>query len=115
MLGVFKRGGMLAMLIDQDTRVQGAFVPFFGKPAHTPTAAATLALRAEAPVVIGTIQRSETRHQLRFKVLEFTPTGDRDADVVALTAAMSHELEQAISRTPEQWVWMHQRWKKQQS
>ncbi|MEL6546929.1 MAG: hypothetical protein AAFQ82_20045, partial [Myxococcota bacterium] len=53
MLRVFKRNQVLAMLIDQDTKVQGAFVPFFGKPAHTPIAAAQLALRFKAPIIVG--------------------------------------------------------------
>lgn len=111
MLRVFHRGGILAMLIDQATRVQGAFVPFFGQPAHTPTAAAALALRASAPVLIAWTQRENGAHKVYLRELVFTPGGNFETDTVALTAAMNAALEAAIRQAPEQWVWMHHRWK----
>ena len=57
----FRQGKALGILIDQDTRVQGVFVPFFGRQAFTPRAAADLALRFGAPVVVGTIHRRGPR------------------------------------------------------
>jgi len=113
MLRVFADGSILALLIDQDTRVQGEFVPFFGRPAHTPSAPAALALRTGAPVVVGWVQRHGRRHVPHFERLEFTPSGEREADVRALTALMTARLEHAIRLQPAQWVWLHRRWHRQ--
>ncbi len=112
----FRQGKALGLLIDQDTHVQGVFVPFFGRPAWTPRAAADLAVRFGAPVVVGTIHRKGPRpgdgHLLELREIRFsTDPPDREAEVVRLTAACSAALEDAIRRHPAEWVWMHQRWK----
>jgi KDO2-lipid IV(A) lauroyltransferase len=107
-------GEMLGILIDQDTRVQSVFVPFFGRPAATPRAAADLALRTGAAVVCGFCQRAANgRYRIWMQELTFQPSDDREADVRLLTAAMTRQIEEAIRRAPEQWVWMHRRWKTQ--
>ena len=112
-LRTFKENGILGILIDQDTRVQGIFVPFFSMPAHTPTAAASFALRARAPVLLAWSHRVGNTHQIHFERCPYTLTHDHDADVQVLTAALSLRLETAIRAHPEQWVWLHERWKKQ--
>jgi len=114
MLRVLKSGGIRGLLIDQDTAVQSVYVPFFGRPASTPRAAADLALRTGAAVVVGFCQRKEDgRYRLSMKEISPLQTGDANNDAVALTRAMTAEIEGAIRRTPEQWVWMHSRWKTQ--
>ncbi|HLL55184.1 MAG TPA: lysophospholipid acyltransferase family protein [Myxococcaceae bacterium] len=116
MLKALKGGEILGMLIDQDTKVQSVHVPFFGHPASTPRAAADLALRTGAAVVMGFCQRqADGRYRVAMKEVEPESTGDREADAVALTARMTWEIEQAIRRAPAQWVWMHRRWKTQPS
>ncbi len=112
MIAVFKGGGMLALLIDQDTKVQGDFVPFFGRPAYTPTAAAALALRFGSPVIVAWHHRRGREHALHFERLAFEPGADREGDTLRLTALMTARLEQAIREAPEQWVWMHRRWRR---
>lgn len=112
LLGALKGNGVLCMLIDQDTRVQNVFVPFFGRLAATPRSAADFALRTGAAAMVGYIHKQPSgKYRLRTYPVEAPSTGDREADAVALTAAFSRELEQAIRQAPEQWVWMHQRWK----
>jgi KDO2-lipid IV(A) lauroyltransferase len=107
-------GEILGLLIDQDTRVQSVFVPFFGRSAATPRAAADLALRTGAGVVCAFCQRTrDGRYRISMQELGFQPGGDREADVRELTAAMTRQIEEAIRRSPEQWVWMHRRWKTQ--
>jgi len=114
MLKALKGGEILGMLIDQDTKVQSVFVPFFGHPASTPRAAADLALRTGAAVVMGFCHRlPDGRYRLSMRELEFSPSVDREADAVALTARMTAEIEAAIRTAPAQWVWMHRRWKTQ--
>lgn len=113
-LRTFKQGRALGILIDQDTKVQGVFVPFFGRPAYTPRAAADLALRFAAPVVVGTIhrRRGPRGHVLELTEIRYDPApADREAEVLRLTSACSAALESAIRRYPDEWVWMHERWK----
>jgi Kdo2-lipid IVA lauroyltransferase/acyltransferase len=112
----FRQGKALGILIDQDTEVQGVFVPFFGRLAYTPRAAADLALRFGAPVVVGTIHRKGPRasdgHLLTVTEIPYAgDPPDREAEAVRLTAACSAALEAAVRRHPEEWVWMHERWK----
>lgn len=117
MLRLLKGAGTLGILIDQDIRdVQSVFVPFFGRPARTPRAAADLALRFGAAVFVITCHRRGTRrgdgHRLRIEEVAYDRTpADREAEVVRLTAACVALQEQAIRRHPAEWVWMHQRWK----
>lgn len=112
MLRALKQGEILGLVIDQDTKVQSVFVPFFGIPAATPRAAADLALRTGAALMVGFCQRkTEGTYLLTMKELPVEPSGDREGDVLKLTGALSSEIERAIRRAPEQWVWMHQRWK----
>ncbi|MCA9520380.1 MAG: lipid A biosynthesis acyltransferase [Myxococcales bacterium] len=100
-------GGFIGFLIDQDTRVRGDFVPFFDKPAFTPTGAAFVADRFGLDVVVGGIERiSRFRHRIHFVPLD-CPTDDH----TAATAAMTRHLEVMVRRYPWQWVWMHNRWK----
>ncbi len=112
LLRAFRENALLAMLIDQDTKVQGVFVPFFGELAFTPRAAADLALRTGAPVVAVFIHRKpEGGHRVEARRVPFTPGEDAEADTVALTAAMTAAIEADIRRVPHEWVWMHRRWK----
>ena len=112
----FKQNRMLGILIDQDTNVQGVFVPFFGRPAHTPRAAADLAMRFRAPVLVGTCRRRGPRpgdgHEVTVVEVAYDPDApDRETEAVRLTAACTAVLEDAIRRNPPEWVWMHERWK----
>ena len=116
MIRCFKQNRMLGILIDQDTSVQGVFVPFLGRPAYTPRAAADLALRFRAPIVVGTCRRRGPRpgdgHEVTAVEVRYDPdAADREAEVVRLTAACSAVLEDAIRRNPIEWVWMHERWR----
>ena len=110
-LRVFKNNQILGLLIDQDTKVQSTFVPFFGKPAATPTAAATLALRKNTPIIIGWLHRTAHGFKPHFERYHYESTGDNPADVRRITAEITQRLEFAIREHPEQWVWLHKRWK----
>ncbi len=112
---VFKENRIMGILIDQDTDVESAFVDFMGRPAWTPTAAATMALKFGAPVIFGYIQRNrDNRHTIVVEgPLELVRAGDREKEVVANTAMLTKKIESAIRNNPEQWVWMHRRWRRQ--
>jgi KDO2-lipid IV(A) lauroyltransferase len=111
----FRSGRALGLLIDQDTRVQGVFVPFFGRLAFTPRAAADFAMRFGAPVMVGTIHRKGPRpgdgHRVELLEIPFSSDPpDREAEALRLTAACTAALERAIRAHPAEWVWMHRRW-----
>jgi KDO2-lipid IV(A) lauroyltransferase len=116
LIRLFRQGGALGILIDQDTKVQGVFVPFFGELAFTPRAVGDLALRFGATVAVGTSRRRGPHrgdgHELEVIEVPYDPApSDREAEVLRLTAACSLLQEAAIRRNPVEWVWMHERWK----
>lgn len=104
-----RRGGILAFLIDQNLRTDSVKVDFFGRPALTPIGPAKLAVRTESVVVDILIERlPDGRHRMKIGEPLFCK---RDDDPVALTAHMTRLIEAQIRRVPEQWVWMHDRWR----
>lgn len=108
LLATVRGGGALGVLIDQDIRAESVFVPFFGRLAHTPVGPAKLALRAGAAVVPSFIERLPGgRHRAVFH-----PPLELPDDPTAATAAMTRAIEEQIRRAPEQWVWMHRRWRR---
>lgn len=112
MLKALKAGDMLGILVDQDTDVQSVWVPFFGKLAKTPRAAGDLGLRTGAAIVFGTCQRQpDGTYRILIEDVPVPTQGDDDAKSVALAATFNALTEVAIRRAPEQWVWMHRRWK----
>ena len=113
LLATLQEGGVVVLAIDQDTRVDGVFVPFFGREAYTPAGPATLALRTGAALVIGfSLRQWDGRHKVMIQApLDLIRTGDHKADIKANTARFTGVIEQFIRDYPDQWVWMHERWK----
>jgi len=109
-MDALRRRRMVGILLDQNAaRSEGIFVPFFGVPASTSKALAVLALRARAPVTPVFICRdAKGRHTVRVDPALPPPA---DGDVTAYTAAFNRAIETAIRRAPEQWFWMHARWR----
>lgn len=109
LLRALRSAGILGFAIDQDTRVEGTWVPFFGRPAYTPIGPAEMALRFRAQVVPAFTERLPCgRHRVRFEAPLELPR-----DPVDLTAAMTARIEAQIRRVPDQWVWNHSRWRRQ--
>lgn len=107
-------GNILGLLIDQDTRVPGVFVPFFGRPAHTPIAAAALARQTGAPLVTGfNFRAPEGGYRVIVEEFAASPASDPHQAIAADTAALSLRIERHIREHPTEWVWMHRRWKTQ--
>ncbi len=103
----------LGMLIDQDTSVKGVFVDFFGKPAYTPIGAAMLALDAD-PVVVTVAYVYEGKgmyHLIVGEPMEIIRTGNREEELQLNTERFHASAEELIKKYPDQWVWMHERWK----
>jgi KDO2-lipid IV(A) lauroyltransferase len=107
-LSALRHGRLVAILIDQDAHEDGAFVPFFGRPASTPRGPAVFHLRTGAPLIFGYATRLPgERFLLHYERIDTTGITDTDE----LTALLTQKLEAAIRIRPEQWFWMHRRWK----
>lgn len=110
------QGGSVAVLIDQNiTRKDGVFVEFFGRLACTAAAPAVLALRTGASVLPAAIfRRGRDRYTIVVeKELTLIRTGNLKEDLVANTALFTRAIEELIRRAPDQWFWVHRRWKTQ--
>ncbi len=110
-----RNGRVVGILIDQDIDAPGAFVEFFGQPAWTPTGAALLAVRTGRPVVTGFATRlPDGRMRLAFApAMPVVQGPGEDAEVAPLTAVLTRRIEDQVRAHPDQWVWMHRRWKHQ--
>ena len=109
-----KNAQTVMMLIDQNVAwYDGMFVDFFGRPAATTTGPALLARHTGAPVLpVFTRRLQNGKFHLDIgREVELIDTGNRDADVLANTQRFTKILEDYIRRYPEQWFWVHQRWK----
>lgn len=115
MLRVLKDSGTVGILADQNTMPdEGVFVNFFGTPACTTTGIARVALHTDAAVVPGYAFWDENvgKYRLRFEPpMELVRTGDTEKDVVENTQRFAKVIEGIIRKYPEQWVWIHARWK----
>jgi KDO2-lipid IV(A) lauroyltransferase len=115
LLSAMKAGETVGILMDTNmTPPQGVFVDFFGIPACTASGLARIALRTDAAVVPGfTVWDPELRkYRLRFdRAVTLIRTGDDDADAVANTALFTKIIEDHVRRYPDQWLWVHRRWK----
>ena len=115
MLKALRQGELVEFMFDQNPRRrQGVYVDFFGKPACTHAALALMALRTGAPVLPMFLVREGRCYRVVIgPELPLIDTGDRDRDVAANTRRYNQALESVIRRYPEQWFWVHRRWKKQ--
>jgi len=115
LLQAMRAGQTVGILMDTNmTPPQGVFVDFFGIPACTASGLARIALRTDAAVVPGfTVWDSKPRkYILRFEpAVELVRTGDNEADIVANTAKFTTVIEDFVRRYPDQWLWVHRRWK----
>ncbi len=108
-------GGAVGILLDQNVcRQEGVFVDFFGKMACTNFGLAALALRTESPVLpIGLFYDEAARvHRIEMEPeIMLTRTGNKAEDLRANTATFTKALETMIRKHPDQWLWVHRRWK----
>jgi len=115
LLKILKEAGTVGILADQNTMPEeGVFVDFFGKSACTTTGIARVALHTDAAVVPGYAYWDGDigKYRLRFEpAVELVRTGDTERDIFVNTQKFAKVLEGIIRMHPEQWVWVHARWK----
>ncbi len=112
-LGVMKKNGLLRFILDQNTlRRDGVFVEFYGKEACTSPGLAFLSAHAQSPVVpVFMFRQPDGTHRVQiYPVLE-PPLNRETATIIEATQRYTRILEDAIRRHPDQWIWMHRRWR----
>jgi len=110
---LLRQGEHVALLIDQDARRHGIFVEFFGRPACTTPAPASLALRTGAPIAFGYARRIGPE---RFRIViddVIVPNQDADTqqEILRITQRLTSDLERLVREHPTEWLWLHRRWK----
>ena len=115
LLRAMKEGATVGILMDTNMMPpQGIFVDFFGIPACTANGLARIALRTDAAVIPGFTIWDEVlgKYRLRFDpAVELVRTGDLEADIQANTQKFTKIVEEYVRKYPEQWLWVHRRWK----
>jgi len=115
---LLKKNEMIGILIDQNVSWrEGVFVDFFGRPASTTTGLAALALQTEAAVIPVFIIRLEdgTYKIIIYKEVKITKTDDYEADLFENTQRFTNIVEDIVRKYPDQYFWLHQRWKTKKS
>jgi KDO2-lipid IV(A) lauroyltransferase len=114
-LRILADGGTVGILSDHNTVLEeSVFVDFFGIPASTTSGLARIALRTDAAVVPGFLSwdRERRKYRLRFEpAVELSRTGDEEQDVRESTARFTRIIENYVRANPDQWLWVHKRWK----
>jgi KDO2-lipid IV(A) lauroyltransferase len=115
LLSALRKGETVGVLMDTNmTPPQGEFVPFFGVPACTATGIARVALHADATVLPAFTVWDKALRKYRICVdpaLTLVRTGNTESDALANTALFTKVIESYATRYPEQWLWVHRRWK----
>ncbi len=113
-LKILGEGGTIGVLSDHNTSHENVFVNFFGVPAATTSGLARIALRTDSAVVPGFLSWDADIHKYRLRfepAVELSRTQNEDADIVEDTARFTRVIEDYIRAHPDQWLWVHKRWK----
>lgn len=113
-LRAFARNEAVGILMDQNMLAgEGAFVDFFGLSASTTTGPARVARRTGAPVILGLViwDSKLKKYRLRFDRIDWIECADPEQEIVMNTANFTRRIEDYIRRYPDQWLWVHRRWK----
>lgn len=111
---ILDRGELAAFIADQNAGDQGLFVPFFGRLASSYKSIGLLAMRHEVPIIAGMAQRLGGEFRFRIEVVDvITPEQwtDQPDPLFYITARYNRAIEQMVRRAPEQYIWVHRRWK----
>jgi len=113
-LRAFAQGHAVGVLTDQNMLLaEGSFVNFFGRLACTTTGPARVARKTGVPVVLGLViwDAKLRKYRLRFEAVEWIKREDPEEEIVANTANFTRLIEEYARRYPDQWLWVHRRWK----
>jgi KDO2-lipid IV(A) lauroyltransferase len=115
-LKLLSEGRLFGVLLDQDTNVDGVFAHFLGLLAYTPSATVKLAMRRNLPVfVITTARDTGDIHRVFVRKIALETEQGSDAELVRNVEKINTAIGETIMAYPEQWVWMHKRWRRKPS
>jgi Kdo2-lipid IVA lauroyltransferase/acyltransferase len=114
MIRLLKQGRVMGALVDQDTKVDGVFAHFLGRLAYTPSGVVRLARRNDIPVfVVTTARQKDNTHRIFVsREIKLHVYKDETEDVVKAIEIINGHISATVEKFPDQWVWMHRRWKK---
>ncbi len=114
-LRALKNNHAIGFFADQNAGDQGIFIDFFGKPASTAKGPVSLALKTGAPILFSLdIRQPNDQHHIHISPpIHLESSGNFDQDVELYTAHLMKQLEKYIQEYPDQWLWLHNRWKTQ--
>ena len=114
-LRALKNNDAVGFFADQNAGEQGVFIDFFGRPASTARGPVTIALKTDAPILFSLdIRQPNDQHQVHISPPIYLEASDNfEHDVEKYTTILLKELENYIEQYPEQWLWLHNRWKTQ--
>ena len=99
------------MLIDQNDNKSDLFVNFFDKPASSSKGTAAFHLIRKSPIVLVTCPYIDDHYELSFRRISFNLSGKNEEDIKIITQKITSALENVIKKFPEQYFWMHRRWR----
>ena len=114
MFDMLKKGWAIGLIMDQDTnRHDGLVLDFFGQPTNCTPGAASMARFQDVPIFTSFMHRDDQgRHTLFVEgPFHVEKTKDKREDVRQMTQFLTHEIEKHVRRYPEEWFWLHDRWK----
>lgn len=114
-LRCLRSNNLLGIVADVDTTVNGVFVDFFGRPAYTPYSPIAFALKTGAVILPSFIIRQPdgSHHAIIEPPMVLKQTDKKEQDIIENTQKFTKIIETYIRKYPEQWIWMHERWKTQ--
>lgn len=114
-LRALKNNNAVGFFADQNAGDQGVFIEFFGKPASTARGPVSIALKTDAPILFSLdIRQPNDHHQVHIlPPIYLEPSDNFEYDVKKYTTILLKELENYIEQYPDQWLWLHNRWKTQ--
>jgi KDO2-lipid IV(A) lauroyltransferase len=113
---ILESGGTLCFIADQNAGHKGEFVNFFGRPASTYKSIALLAIQHEVPIVIGYARRTSPRFRYEIGCTRISHPREwqgRENEVHWITQEYTNAIERIVREAPEQYLWIHRRWKSQ--
>jgi Kdo2-lipid IVA lauroyltransferase/acyltransferase len=113
LLGILRRGDILAMMVDQRAPARGMSVPFFGRPASTYVSAALLHLVTGTPICFGyCVRLAPFRYRIvAHPPLVYAPSGNKEQDIRMILCEINRHIEAVVRAYPEQYLWAHRRWR----
>ncbi len=114
-LRALKNNDAVGFFADQNAGEQGVFIEFFGKHASTAKGPVAIALKTDAPILFSLdIRQPNDQHQVHISPpIYMEPSNDTEHDIEKHTTILMKKLEKYIEQYPEQWLWLHNRWKTQ--